>query len=474
MRNPKPLYLLGVFCALFLFAAPSHLFAQYGSVSRSGSTWTATANGTTVYSGNRMFDAINAACNNAGNGALIDIWNSGDSGPDGGDIYAIRPLPGQTLDFHGHTINCNGGEFVVPIYADRRHDITIRNVHITGNPRYALWFRGCFGGTFHNISLDTTSGLGIRYDDSTGPAGDLTISGNIYMDGNGTSGHHIETYGVDGFSIGDVTVNNNNGSGVLLNNSSNGTVGNVSGTGNNWGGGYATFRVANNNGPNVTVQSVYSRDSGRGVFSVSGSSGTTINSVDIADTWSHGIFLENSSNTHILSGNVCGGNPNIQEVNTSNTTINVSICGSGGGSNQIADGTYRLRNRANGLYLDNLGQGANGAGVGQWSGSSSPNQRWNVSTASGNWRKLQVVSTGHYLDSLNNSSDGSNVGQWSNSSHNNQQWEIEHVTGNYYRIVNRNNGKAVDTGGQNSNGDTMQHWFVNSSHNQQWEFISVQ
>lgn len=292
-----------------------------------GGIWQATVNGSNVYSGYRMFDAVNAAIAGMDSGT-VNIRSSGDSGPDGGSVYAIRPKANMVLDFHGNTINANGGELVVPIYCDRRDNITVRNLHVTGNPRYGVWFRGCSDVTLHNISMNLSNnnpvGLGIRVDHSTGPARRLTISGTTTI--NGAAGHGIETYGVDGFTIGDVTVTNTGGSGVLLNDSRNGTVGRVVGQRNNLGGGYATFRVANSNGPNVHVRSVYSRDSGRGFFSVSGSHGTTIEFVDIANTTKQGIFLEDASNTRVLSGTVRNGNPNCQLVRTTTSTLNVSGC----------------------------------------------------------------------------------------------------------------------------------------------------
>lgn len=125
-----------------------------GEVTRSGSTWSARVNGNTVYTGNRMFDAVNAACNNMGAGT-INIRNSGDSGNDGGNVYAIRPRANQTLDFHGHTVNCNSnGHLVVAVHADRRDGITVRNLRVTGNPRYGIWFRGCSNVTLTNITMN--------------------------------------------------------------------------------------------------------------------------------------------------------------------------------------------------------------------------------------------------------------------------------------------------------------------------------
>lgn len=136
-----------------------------------------------------------------------------------------------------------------------------------------------------------------------------------------------------------------------------------------------------------------------------------------------------------------------------------------------ANGTYRLRNRANGKYLDNLGATADGADVAQWAGSSSNNQRW-VLTTSGGYSKLRAVTGGKYLDSIGRTADGSAVGQWSDSPSFNQQWTLVPVD-SYYKLINRTNGKALDTGGQTGDGAVMQFWYDNTSFNQQWTFELV-
>jgi hypothetical protein len=138
-----------------------------------------------------------------------------------------------------------------------------------------------------------------------------------------------------------------------------------------------------------------------------------------------------------------------------------------------ANGTYKLRNRASGKYLDNLGATADGANVAQWAGGSSNNQRW-VLTTSGGFSKLRCVTGSKYLDSIGRTTDGSIVGQWANGSSPNQQWTVV-PTGSYYKVINRANGKALDTGGQTADGTAVQMWFDNTSNNQQWtfEFIST-
>lgn len=424
---------------LALLSAPGVALAA-AEVSQSGLLWRATVNGQNVYTGMRMVDAANAAINHLGPGT-VNIRSSGSSGADGGNVYGIRPQHGTVLDFHGNTFNANGGELVVPVYCDRRNGVTVRNLNVTGNPRYGVWFRGCSNVTLHNITMNLSNnnpiGLGIRVDDSTGPAGNLTISGTIRI--NGGRSHGVETYGVEGFSIGDVTVTNNGGSGVLLNNSRNGTVGRVTGSRNNQGGGYATFRVANNNGPGVTVESVHSRDSGRGFFSVSGSHGTTVRHVDIANSTAQGIFLEDAHNTHVLGGTVSRGNPNCQLVRTHSSSLNVSGCervgtsptpppGSGGSAN-IANGTYRITPVHSGKALD--------------------------------------------LDHCD-TSNGSNVQQWDWLDNACQKWTLTHIRDGFYRISpSHGPGKALDVAGiSRSNGANVMIWDYLGNDNQLFRFQS--
>ncbi|HKX26891.1 MAG TPA: RICIN domain-containing protein, partial [Blastocatellia bacterium] len=137
----------------------------------------------------------------------------------------------------------------------------------------------------------------------------------------------------------------------------------------------------------------------------------------------------------------------------------------------IANGTYRLRNRANGKYLDGLGATADGANLGQWASSSSTNQRF-VVTYSGGFYKLRNAPTGKYLDSVGRTANGNLVAQWASSTSFNQQWSIVNV-GSYYKVVNRNNGKCLDTGGSTADGAGMQFWYNGISTNQQWTFELV-
>lgn len=139
--------------------------------------------------------------------------------------------------------------------------------------------------------------------------------------------------------------------------------------------------------------------------------------------------------------------------------------------NTPADGTYKLRNRSTGKYLDSLGSTANGAGVGQWASSASTNQQWQLTTV-GSYRKLSCVAGGKRVDSLGHTGDGSTVGQWDDNTSINQQWTIEDVGGGYYKVFNRANGLCLDTGGATTDGAIMQFWGSGTSNNQQWQFTA--
>ena len=477
-----------IFLTSPLWISPASADAE---VTRTNNSWLARVDGNTVYQGSRYFDAVNAAINNMGSGT-VNIRNSGDSGPDGGNVYAIRPRANQILDFHGHQINANGGELVVPIHCDRRDNITVRNLHVIGNPRYGMWFRGCSNILLQNITMDLSKnnpvGLGIRVDASTGPARNLTINGNINI--NGSAGHAIETYGIDGFTIGDVTVTNSGGCGLLLNDSRNGSVGNVVGHYNNQGGGYATFRVANSNGPNVTVNSVYSRNSGRGFFSVSGSHGTTVNYVDIANTTSHGIFLEDASNTHVLSGQVASGNPNCQLVRSSNVSLRVSGCSSvgtppggnssssssSGSNNGTVNGTYRIVPVHSGKALDTTWCETNdGTNVQQWTWLNNDCQKWNISSVDGSYHRISPVHAPDKaldVDSFS-TANGTNVMLWTYLGGPNQQFRFQSAGSGRWRIINRNSDKCLDIDANSSDdGRNLMQWeCIAGSLNQQFELV---
>ncbi len=350
--------------------------------------WVSTVGGEAVYSGYRMFDAVNAACNELGAGKegannIINIRNSGRSGQyfftsrcksiceqdsmgdwdvipeeycgnylgitEGNrtaysESYSINPLSHQTLDFHGNTVLCENvgyifNAYVNAIHAEYKDGIVIKDLRVTGNPDDGILLRHCNDVTITNIEMDLNSvesevfttylwdddemdceilktrGNGILVDspnkskefydkNDNYPSNNLIINGNISI--SGAYSYGIKTYSINGVSIGDITVTNTGACGVLLNNSINCEIGVVTGYRNGMSSspGCATFRVANKN-HKTHCKGVYSRNSGRGFFSVSGSSDCTVDYVDIRNitgTNSQCILIDSSVNTHVLSG----------------------------------------------------------------------------------------------------------------------------------------------------------------------------
>ena len=193
-------------------------------------------------------------------------------------------------------------------------------------------------------------GLGDRIDNLGNTAEwsrDIHID-SVYVSGSGT--HAVETYGVDGITIGTVTARNVGGSGLLLNKTINATVGTVDADNTGAGTGYAAFRMANRNGrigdgypTNIRVDTVIARGGGRGIFCVSESGGAVIDRVTVIDTGNNAILVENCYNVTIAgqSGTVTGGGEiriasrdtfppssdiTLQNLTVSNTDIRWSPC----------------------------------------------------------------------------------------------------------------------------------------------------
>jgi len=202
----KNLFKQLTFVALFALIV-AQLQAATGEVTKSGSTWTSTVDGSTVYTGTDMIDALNACCSNLGSGT-INVRNSGTAvAPDG--LRSVNIQSNQTIDFHGTTMTCENALNIYPVKGTNKSNVAVKNLNIEGVPRYLLHFSGCSGVTLSNITAYTTRGTGIRVETSS----DLTISGTINLH---TPGHCIETYTVTNVYIGTVTVQSDNGCGMHI------------------------------------------------------------------------------------------------------------------------------------------------------------------------------------------------------------------------------------------------------------------
>ncbi|MFB8775901.1 hypothetical protein [Streptomyces broussonetiae] len=318
----------------------------------SGSTWTARRGGSTVYTGTDMRTAVQSAINSLTSGRTakerVVVRGSG-SIPASTRIS----LPSYTtLDVCG-TINVTGtgsGD-QAPVYSRGTRDIEVQHLNVTGTPLYGVFMRNVQNVVLGQIDMRLSAGLGIRIDnrgDTSQWTRNVRID-NAYV--SGASNHAVETYGVDGLTIGTVTARNVGYSGLLLNETINATVGKVDAENAGTGTGYAAFRMANRNGrvgsgypTNIRVGEVVARGGGRGVFCVSESGGAVIDRVTLSNTGNNAILIENCYNVNIAaqSGTVTGGgeirlaartefpnndNITIQNLTVTNSAIRENPCG---------------------------------------------------------------------------------------------------------------------------------------------------
>ncbi|WP_246292439.1 hypothetical protein [Lentzea indica] len=227
----------------------------------------------------------------------------------------------------------------------------MRYLSLTGRPLYGIFMRNVDNLVLGQIDMRLSGGLGVRIDNR----GNTSVrSRNIRIDNvfvSGAGSHAVETYGVDGLTIGTVTARNVGESGLLLNDTINATVGTVDAENAGAGTGYAAFRTANRNGrignsypTNIRVGTVRARGGGRGVFCVSESGGLTIDRIDLANTGNNAVLIENCYNVNLAaqSGTVTGGGeirlaarsefPNnsditVQNLTVTNSSVRESPCG---------------------------------------------------------------------------------------------------------------------------------------------------
>lgn len=233
----------------------------------------------------------------------------------------------------------------ITIWGSTTENISIPYLKMTGTTSFALLIADTRNLHLGQIDLRLSGGAGIRFD-NRGQTYDVQID-NVYVEG--TSGHGVETWNIDGLEIGTVVARSTGYAGLLLNNTRNVNIGLVDGQNTGNGTGYATLRFANTNGmidnrwpTNIFVDRVVSRGGGRGIFCVSNSGGVEINSIDLANNGNNSILLENCHNFKVNGGSINGGGelrisartefPNtsdvtISNVRVTNTSVRESPCG---------------------------------------------------------------------------------------------------------------------------------------------------
>lgn len=331
-------------------------------VTESGGNWNIEGLGGGAESRPTMKAAVEAAFARLSSGRTskqsVVVEGSGDIGSN----ERIELPSYTTLELCGtiNVTNDGGSGDQAPFYARNRQHIEIPHATITGAPLYSMFFREVSNLHLGKIDIRVDSGFGIRIDNNPqnndwGRSNRVT---NIRLDDvyvSGTSNHGVETYGVDGLTVGQVVARDVGYAGLLLNATINAEVGLVDGEDTAAGGtgGYAVFRIANEAGRdgaswpagNIHVEKVRARRGGRGIFCVSDSGGLTIDEVDIADTGNNSMLLENCHQTLIgaVGGTVSGGgelriahrtdehtpssNVTVQNLTVTGTTIRESPCG---------------------------------------------------------------------------------------------------------------------------------------------------
>ena len=329
-----------------LFALVSLVQAQCGSgtpeasVTGSGNSFTATRGSDVVYSGPEYLIAIQAALDSISSGQRVSVMASGSIGENTISIDSGKIFEGCGSIDVGFRSGRGAIESLDTVGA------SIPYLTLTGNPYFGMRFYGTRDLTLGQITMNLSGGLGIRFER------DEAANSNVKMDVidvTGAGSHAVETWNIDGLEINQVIARDVGECGLLLQETTNAWVGLVDGDNVASGTGYATLRMANNNGQNadgnydtnVYIDQVISRGGGRGVFCVSQSGGAVIKNVDLADNGNNAILIENCYNVAINGGTVNRGGevrlaardefPNNRDISitleVNNNSVRESPCG---------------------------------------------------------------------------------------------------------------------------------------------------
>lgn len=293
-----------------VLALASVVYAQCGegsdaTVTGEG-TFVATVGSEEVYSGDDYHLAIQTALDSITEGQRLSVIASGSIGTGIISITSGKIFEGcGTID-----VTSNSGHGAIEVLD--ASDVSIPYLTMTGDPYFGLRFYGVSNLSLGEITLNLSGGLGIRFERDEAANSDVSMD-TITVTGAGS--HAVETWNIDGLTIGSVIAKDVGECGLLLQTTTNAQVGLVDGDNVAAGVGYATLRFANANGrladgsysTNVYVDEVVSRGGGRGIFCVSESGGAEIGSVDLADNENNAVLIENCYGVSILGGSVNGG-----------------------------------------------------------------------------------------------------------------------------------------------------------------------
>lgn len=480
---------IGVLGAGLAFGAAGTVQAggHEADVWKDGDSWYAANNGNTVYGGDAMLDAMQAAVDSLTGGRTaketVVVWDSGTVGPHewDGDLKAVDVPSYTVLDVRGTIdVQDTGDELVVPVRAQNAESIEIPRLSVTGNPRYGLWIQSCSTVTLGTIDMDLQAaedvGLGIRIDDSEGTRSKNVSLEYARVENTPPSAHGVETYSVDGFQAGEVHTRDTGGCGLLLNDTTDATVDLVDAVRADEGGGYAGVRFANGCGPNITVNEVNAVRCGRGIFAVSGSEGIDVFDVHVENCGS-GALIQDTRNLLFKRGTIENNQGEGIRIDsrwedthhhTRDVTIEgITIEGNEYGVRETGPDTEAnaiVNNHfcANGTHLETHADTTEVRGNTYHDGNCGP-------IDSGTY-VLENVNSGKALDVADGSTEnGANVQQWDSHGGAMQQWRVQHQGNGEFTFINGNSGKALDiTAGGTDDGDTAIQWEPTGGANQRF------
>lgn len=293
-KNFQINFLKCVFFVLTLMSVNT-IMAQYSNqVTFSGTRFAVRINGVDSGTESSLGTAINR-CIGTGNRTVHILA--------GGTInQQINLQPGLILDCHSVTFNKT--HTGVGFFRDGAGPITISNMILNNNSNFGIRTSRASNVTLTNVRI-SGGGISVRIDshpsrpyEAQNIVRDIAVNNCNFSN---SSGHGLETYGVDGFTLNTITTNNNGECGVLLNRTFNGRLGTVNAFRCSNGGGYAGLRLANDC-DNIVTQNLIANECGRGYFVLTGSKNSTLNNCRITNGTGIGIWLENVVNCKVLAG----------------------------------------------------------------------------------------------------------------------------------------------------------------------------
>ena len=141
-------------------------------------------------------------------------------------------------------------------------------------------------------------------------------------------------------------------------------------------------------------------------------------------------------------------------------------------------GTYILKNRNSGLYMDisgGISSVGDGANIQQWNTAGTTNQQFQFTHLGDGTYKIAAVHSGKVIDiSAISKEDGANVQQWTYYGTPNQQFVMVPTDNGYYKLIAKHSGKLVEVAGYSTAPEgNVQQWTNVGQTSGQWMLIPV-